>query len=371
MRFKFGENWADFVEKSFSEEKVQNSMDHIRRFLRCENLQGKSFLDIGSGSGLHSLAAYRLGAKKIVSFDYDPSSVATTEKLRQLAGAPEHWSVMQGSVLESPFMESFEKFDVVYSWGVLHHTGDMWSAIRNAMIPLKEGGVFYTALYSTEMYSNPPSHRWLDIKRRYNSASEIKKRRMEWQYVWDTTFKPALRAGQNPLRIMRNYGERGMTFWTDVKDWLGGYPMDFSGYRETAQFCKSEKNLDLVNSLTGEGNTEFLFTDLSKNGQWSEIEANRKQIPLSGPFVAEGRYCFSADLHLLAEAADFDGHPKRSRLMLYEDGAPLGLAHFSHEDIRIFGAGRFVHWATRIYFSASDCTNPDFNGRAYSYVENW
>lgn len=371
MRFGFGENWADFIEKSFSEEKVQNSINHIKRFLRVENLDGLTVLDIGSGSGLHSLAAHRLGAKKIVSFDYDPNSVSTTEKLRQHAGAPSNWSVMQGSVLDEAFMQSLGKFDLVYSWGVLHHTGEMWNAIRNAMIPVGDGGLFYIALYSSEMYSNPPSHHWLDIKRRYNQATEFQKRKMEWRYVWDTTIRPALRAKQNPFKIIRDYGQRGMTFWTDVRDWLGGYPMEFSGYRETMQFCKIEKGLDLVNSITGEGNTEFLFTNLEQNAEWARVVESRVQVPLEGPYVSEGRYCFSADIHQLADVSDFEGFPRRSALMLYEDGVPLGLAHFSHEEIRIHGSGRFVHWGTRLYFSASDSTNPNFNGHRYSYVANW
>jgi SAM-dependent methyltransferase len=373
MRFEFGANWANFVETALSEEKISQSMRHLKGFLRLEDLRGKSFLDIGSGSGLHSLAALRLGADRILSFDYDENSVATTKKLHEHVGSPLHWTVQQGSILDEAYVNRLEKFDVVYSWGVLHHTGDMWTAIRNAAIPLKRDAVFYTALYSPEIYVSPPSHYWLGVKRAYNSASKLKKRKMELNYVWRTVVRPALRAGQNPLAIMRQYGERGMTFWTDVRDWLGGYPMEFAGFRDTVQFCKTkiETGLDLVNCQAGEGNTEFLFASLSANQQWREIDEGRKRIPLSGPYHWGERYLYAAELDNLKDIADSDAFPRRSHLMLYEDGKPLGLAHSSHEHIRTYGLGRFCHWDNHLYFSASDSTNPNFNGRAYTYVAEY
>lgn len=233
MRFQFGANWAKFVQTSLSEEKIAQSVEHLKNFLRVDNLRGKSFIDIGSGSGIHSLAALRLGADRIFSFDYDANSVATTSKLRERAGSPANWAVEQGSVLDDGYMGKLDKCDIVYSWGVLHHTGDMWTAVRNALLPLKPDGVFYVALYSPEIYVSPPSHYWLHVKREYNAASEFKKRKMEVNYVWRTVVRPALKARQNPLSIMRDYGTRGMSFWTDVRDWLGGYPMDFAGCRPT------------------------------------------------------------------------------------------------------------------------------------------
>jgi SAM-dependent methyltransferase len=368
MRFGFGANWANFVETSFSEEKLESSIKHLKSFLRVDDLRGKSFIDIGSGSGLHSLAAFRLGANRIFSFDYDQDSVATTNRLREFAGSPQNWTVKQGSVLDDAYMNSLDKFDVVYSWGVLHHTGDMWTAIRNALTPLKADGVFYVALYSPEIYVSPPSHHWLTVKRTYNSATDFQKRRMEWDYAWRTAIRPALKAKQNPLSIMRQYGERGMTFWTDVRDWLGGYPMEFAAFKDTVNFCKSVANVDLVNCAAGEGNTEFLFARLDTNGQWQSIDKKRERIQLTGPFNWDERYLYSIQIPELKERSDAEGFPRRSRLMLYEDGVPLGLAHSSHEDIRTHGLGRFCHWQDRLYFSASDSTNPNFNGRNYSYV---
>jgi SAM-dependent methyltransferase len=368
MRFQFGKNWQNYVETSLSEEKIAQSVSHLQAFLRVEDLRGKAFLDVGSGSGLHSLAALRLGADRIFSFDYDDNSVKTTAKLRHFAGSPDNWKVEQGSVLDEIFMQSLDKFDIVYSWGVLHHTGDMWPAIRNASVPLQPGGVFYIALYSPEIYVSPPSSYWLHVKREYNSASNLKKRKMEFSYAWKNTIQPALRSGRNPLSVMREYGDRGMTFWTDVRDWLGGYPMDFAGFRDTMFFCERKMDLQLVNCKAGEGNTEFLFTKLFKNKQWHDIQNGRHHVALSDPYLPDVRYLYSVDIPAFKDVSDTASHPRRSRLMLYEDDIPLGLAHSSHHDIRTYGLGRFSHWEERLYFSASDCTNPNFNGRRYSYV---
>ncbi len=372
MRFEFGKNWDKYVKTSLSEEKVMQSSSQLKAFLRVGSLQGKTFLDIGSGSGMHSLAALRLGADRIFSFDYDEHSVATTARLRDYAGSPSNWTVEQGSVLDERFMQTLGKFDVVYSWGVLHHTGDMWPAIRNASIPLRPGGVFYIALYSPEIYIVPPSHYWLDVKQKYNAASKFGRKKMELSYAWRTAVRPALRAGRNPFSVIREYGgDRGMSFWTDVRDWLGGYPMDFAGFRDTYIFCERNLDLQLVNCKAGEGNTEYLFARISENEQWREIQSKRQHVVLSGPYASAGRYLYAADLAKLKSIADTGPFPRRSNLMLFEDEIPLGLGHSPHEDIRTYGLGRFSHFEECLYFSTTDCTNPNFNGRRYSYVAEY
>ena len=115
LRFGFGANWADYIDKNFSEERVDISRRHLLGFLKLNDLKGKTFLDIGCGSGLHSLAAWRSGAEQVVSFDYDQNSVATTKKLQELSGSPKNWIVLQGSVLDELFIDSLPKSDIVYS----------------------------------------------------------------------------------------------------------------------------------------------------------------------------------------------------------------------------------------------------------------
>jgi SAM-dependent methyltransferase len=367
LRYGFGKNWSEFIKERLSEEIIESSRAHMADLLRTDSLAGKVFLDIGCGSGIHSLAAHRMGAERIISFDYDPDSVETTKRVRQWAGAPANWSVFQGSVLDKALMQGLDKADIVYSWGVLHHTGSMWEAVENAGIPLKPGGVYYIALYSSDIYLDPPPEYWLDLKRRYNRAGPLRKKLMELQYAWRFHIGPALRSGQHPLHVMRNYGDRGMTYWTDVKDWLGGYPMEFASLVETQAFVAQKHGLRLVNLKTGEGCTEYVFADPSANPFWGDVESRRRQERLQGPFHSIGGLGYSAVLPQLADCADNEQTPRRSRLMVYEDGRMLGLAHSIHDDVRKHGKGRFSHWAGEIYFSTTDGSDPNQNGRTYTY----
>lgn len=369
MRYGFGKNWADFVEKNLNEKTIETSRAHIASLLRTDNLAGKVFLDIGCGSGIHSLAALRMGAERIISFDYDQDSVATTQSVREWAGAPANWSVFQGSVLDKDLMRGLDKADIVYSWGVLHHTGSMWEAVENAAIPLKPDGVFYIALYSSDNYVDPTPEYWLDLKRRYNRAGPLRKSIMEWQYAYRYHIGPALRSGQNPLKTIREYGQgdRGMNYWTDVKDWLGGYPMEFAGLAETRAFVDQKLGLKLVNLLTGEGCAEYVFADPKANAFWGKVEAGRQQHPLTGPFASMGGSGYAAQTPDLATTADGPDTPRRSRVMVYEDGQMLGLPHSSHDHIRKYGKGRFSHWGAEIFFSPLDDSDPNVNGRTYTY----
>jgi hypothetical protein len=168
---------------------------------------------------------------------------------------------------------------------------------------------------------------------------------------------------------VRRYGSarRGMNFWTDVRDWLGGYPMDFASLQDTRRVGWQELGLDLVNLQTGEACTEYLFARLSRNAQWAAVEAQRQLVPLAGPYAPQGRACYVSLRPDLKDQADGAESPHRSRLMVYEDGQVLGLAHSLHSDIARHGGGRFSHWGDQIYFSASDNTDPNTNGRSYAY----
>jgi len=127
-RFRFGENWKHFL-GSLNETRIAEAEKSLKEMLQAEKLSGKSFLDVGSGSGLFSLAAKRLGAR-VHSFDYDPESVACTMELRRrYFDEDSDWTIEEGSVLDANYIDALGKFDIVYSWGVLHHTGQMWQAL--------------------------------------------------------------------------------------------------------------------------------------------------------------------------------------------------------------------------------------------------
>ncbi len=184
QRFEFGNNWQAFVEKNFSQERVEIAKRRMLGFLERDDLDGLTFLDIGCGSGLHSLAAVQSGAETVHGFDYDPASVAASRYIYRKVGSPPTWTVEQGSVLDDAFMAALPQFDLVYSWGVLHHTGDVWHAIRNAAGCVKPGGLFYIALYSADVQTDPPPEFWLEVKRRYVASDWLHRRYMDLWYVW-------------------------------------------------------------------------------------------------------------------------------------------------------------------------------------------
>lgn len=244
------------MKQNFNEERVMIAQKHLLAFLELNDLQNKYFLDVGCGSGIHSLAALKAGAQKIVSFDVDPEAVKTTEKLRETYGKPIHWQVCHGSILDNNFINSLLPADIVYSWGVLHHTGDMWDALRNTVSLMKEDGLLYIALYTTD----PRSNYWLKIKKKYNQSSKIGKKIMEGSYILKYLILLHILQLKNPLKIVNQYKKRrGMAFFTDLKDWLGGYPYEHAKIEEVLQFCKKKLNLELVNIKTGEANTEYLL----------------------------------------------------------------------------------------------------------------
>ncbi|KRR18507.1 class I SAM-dependent methyltransferase [Bradyrhizobium retamae] len=256
-RYEFGKNWTRFVKTSANDERVDIAKRHILAFVGRDNLNGLNFLDIGCGSGIHSLAAYRAGAGRIHGFDYDEDSVSATNIMRQKAGEPKNWTAEQGDVLNDEYIASLGKWNFVYSWGVLHHTGRVWHAIENASKTVASDGLFYIALYSEDVQTDPQF--WLDVKRKYNEASKRRRWLMEWWYIWRFVM------GRNPLmfpyvlvRIVRHRLTRGMSFFADIRDWLGGWPMEFTRDADVISYLAA-RGFEKVNIKTGEACTEFLF----------------------------------------------------------------------------------------------------------------
>ena len=265
--FSFGRNWDRYIRESYTEERVETSRRKLLEFLGPPGIEGRSFLDLGCGSGIHSLAAYRAGASSVVSVDVDLFSVRATRTVREAAGSPENWEVLQGSVLDPEFVSRLAPADIVYSWGVLHHTGNLWEAVRNASSRILPGGRFYLAIYD----KTAMSAYWTEVKRRYNAASPFRKRLMEWAYVYRTFLRT-----KSPSYLLKNYRYirdyrtlRGMAFWTDVRDWLGGWPYEPATAEEVVGFCETTLGLTTVAVKAGEANIEYLFSRDTKAGKES------------------------------------------------------------------------------------------------------
>ncbi len=217
-QFEFGRNWADFAER-LSPAAVEQAVAGLQRLVPDGELAGKEVLDIGCGSGLHAVAALRLGAARVTAIDVDAEAVATAERVLARYAPGAAWSVSQRSVFA---IEDLPRFPIVYSWGVLHHTGDMRRAIRCAAARVTPGGMLIVALYRR----TPLCGLWRIEKRLYVAAPTPVRRLIELAYTTAFRAAMALRGRSFRAYVDGYIANRGMHWLTDVRDWLGGYPYE-------------------------------------------------------------------------------------------------------------------------------------------------
>lgn len=262
-RFEFGANWQKFL-TLLDDQRIAQAEQSLKAMLETETLLGRSFLDIGSGSGLFSLAARRLGAR-VRSFDYDPQSVACTRELRRrFFPEDEDWRIEAGSVLDENFVKSLGKFDYVYSWGVLHHTGQMWRALEHAALPVATGGKLFIAIYND---TGTQARRWHWIKRKYNELPPLLRTPFALAVSAPDELKSALRSllkmrPQDYVRTWTDYDRnRGMSRWRDIIDWVGGYPYEVAAPEEIFDFYRGKGFVmtKLRCGGVGLGCNEFVF----------------------------------------------------------------------------------------------------------------
>jgi len=262
-RFEFGQNWNRFL-ALLDDTRIRRAGESLQTMLEVDNLEGKTFVDIGSGSGLFSLAARRLGAE-VHSFDFDPKSVACTAELkRRYFRSDNLWKVEEASALDANYMSSLGTFDVVYSWGVLHHTGHMWDALENSHKLVASGGKLFIAIYND---TGSQSSRWRWIKKTYNSLPGFLKLPFALAVSAPRELKGfcrsliALRPGQY-LKSWTEYDDRrGMSRWHDIIDWVGGYPYEVASPDEIFEFFKTRGfTLTKLNcGNVGLGCSQFVF----------------------------------------------------------------------------------------------------------------
>lgn len=264
-RFEFGANWSRFL-ASLSEPQIEIATDALRN--KLGDLSGLSFVDVGCGSGLSSLAAMRLGAARVHSFDYDPQSVACTLELkRRYFARAENWTVEEGSVLDDEYLARLGKFNVTYSWGVLHHTGAMWRSLDNVSTMTGLGDRLFVALYNDQ---GRISDAWRVIKRMYNRLPGPLKPLYTVSVVLPLELRLCVRSllrgrPRDYLRTWTEYANisgRGMSRWRDIIDWIGGYPFEVASPSDVTEFF-GERGFVLDQPLPARnpslGCNEFVF----------------------------------------------------------------------------------------------------------------
>jgi len=250
-RFSFGRNWKHYA-ATVDDARIHCSVESMAASLG--DIRGKSFLDIGCGSGIHVVSALRLGASRIHAFDYDMDSVECTRDIvaKYAPEGRDRITIERGDALDEEYMRSLGTFDVVYSWGVLHHTGDMWRALHLATLPLEHDGRLLIAIYNDQgIWSSG----WRFMKRLYVNAPILRPLIIVGVFGPRELAKMIVKTPWRYVRAWREYSRlRGMNRWHDIVDWAGGYPFQVASPAAIAAFYRSRGLQTTVTVDCGSGN---------------------------------------------------------------------------------------------------------------------
>lgn len=261
-RFGFGANWAAFL-GAVDESRISASMQSMTKLLPEEGIRGRTFLDVGCGSGLSSLAAIRLGATSVYSLDFDPRSVACTAEIkRRYAPDATNWAVANADVLDDAAVAQLGRWDIVYSWGVLHHTGRMWAALANAALLINPGGTLFIAIYNDQ---GRASRVWAHVKRLYNRSALGRVAVLSVYlpyFVLSGLVMDVIRRRRPTQRYKTYWQQRGMSIYHDWIDWLGGLPFEVATPEQIFDFYRSRGFIleRMQTCAGGLGCNQFVFT---------------------------------------------------------------------------------------------------------------
>ena len=237
-RFRFGANWLDFTERKLGNTQLDYAVKCLKRTLDrsgLDGLKGYSFIDVGCGSGLHSAAACELGARSVVAMDYDPLSIKAAQSTLSAYEQTTDILYRRASILDESDCAALGQYDLVYSWGVLHHTGDMYRAISNASTLCAPGGIFFVSLYYPTIFDLF----WKIEKRIYSSSPSWVQSMARFLWVLKTRLSFILKRRSFSGMVSSYYNSRGMDYYTNVHDWLGGYPYESISRRRCIEYVES------------------------------------------------------------------------------------------------------------------------------------
>lgn len=281
-QFSFGKNWRNFLNKISEKNLIEAERSMVSFVDDKDFFRNKTFIDIGCGSSIFSLEALRLGATRVLSIDIDDASLECAHYVKEhFTDNNPNWTIKKVSALNPNELLALGKFDIVFSWGVLHHTGDMWPAIKNCAALVSDAGYFYLAIYNDRTDQPINSTEWVALKQRYNQAGYIGKKRLEIWYMlkdfyntcWPANAKSWMQFSVlRGLANVRDYpkNNRGMLWYTNMVDWLGGYPYEYSSVERMEEFFKT-LNFKLIHSTdfgtSGIACNEFLFQRIDSNAR--------------------------------------------------------------------------------------------------------
>jgi SAM-dependent methyltransferase len=254
IAFNFGENWQEFSKTSLDAAKLEMAVDSLDELIGREKIKDKIFLDIGCGSGIFAIAASLSGAKKVIGIDISKESITASISNKSRFAPTNSIDFFHKSVFDDD-ISSLGKFDIVYSWGVLHHTGNMYKAIDLASEFTAPGALFVIAIYNRHWSSGV----WKIIKRFYNIMPKIIQPIMAWLFYFIIALAKLLVTCKNPFKK-----KRGMSFYHDVIDWLGGYPYEYANKDEIINYVENKgfKCVKFVKPAVPTGCNEFVFSKI-------------------------------------------------------------------------------------------------------------
>ena len=250
-RFQFGENWSKYL-RHLEPDRILEAEKSLLEMFELQEFNNQSFLDAGCGSGLFSLAARNLGAR-VFSFDSDGGSVRCAEKLKdRFYGNDEKWQIELGSVLNHRFLKEIGKYDLVYCWGVLHHTGAMFEGLQQIVLTVKPQGKIFISIYNNQGVF---SRYWSLVKRTYVRYPLTRPFFILLHTVYPLLPSLAFK------KLRKEKVPRGMSAWYDLLDWLGGYPFETSTVSYIFDFFKAKGfQLEKIKTVGGKhGCNEFVF----------------------------------------------------------------------------------------------------------------